>query len=78
MPAGVALFRAVVVMCCGSVIVAVFFRFSAAVLHTFLQSKIEEQKHVAAKRHDGARKGPPGRPVSAVPRAVGKNDGAEA
>ncbi len=43
MPLSVALFRAAVVMCVGTVILAMFFRFFTHVLFGFLQEKLTEQ-----------------------------------
>ena len=43
MPLGDALFRAAVVMCIGTVILALFFRFFTHVLLGFLQEKLSEQ-----------------------------------
>ena len=52
MPLGDALFRAGVVMCVGTAIMALFFRFFTRVLFGFLQEKLTEQMARQTKERD--------------------------
>jgi hypothetical protein len=56
MPLSDALFRAVVVMCVGTAIVALFFRFFTRVLVHFLQEKVAEHqtKHAKERANEAA------------------------
>jgi hypothetical protein len=53
MPFGVALFRAAVVMCVGTAIVALFFRSFTMILYRFLQEKMKEHRPPEEKRGEG-------------------------
>ncbi len=56
MPLSDAIFRALVVMCVGTAILAVFFRFFTRVLFHFLQEKVAEHhtKHVKDRTNEAA------------------------
>ena len=50
-PITVALFRALVVMCVSSVVMALFFRFFTSVLYRFLAEKVMEQRSRKGSKH---------------------------
>jgi hypothetical protein len=56
MPLSDAIFRAVVVMCVGTAILALFFRFFTRILFHFLQEKVAEHhtKHVKERANESA------------------------
>ena len=56
-PLLVAVFRATVVMCVGSIIVAVFFRFFAGVLYRFVAEQILQQRKAKKDKAQVGREG---------------------
>jgi ABC-type transport system involved in cytochrome bd biosynthesis fused ATPase/permease subunit len=66
-PVLVAIFRASVVMCLSTLIVAVFFRFLSSVLRKFVIEKIQEHNKAKAARGAAGRRQPRTRPAAEEP-----------
>jgi len=49
MPMSTALFRAIIVMCVGTVVSAGFFRFFVGILYRFIDEKLKEQAQATAQ-----------------------------
>ncbi len=62
-PILVAIFRASVVMCLSSLIVAVFFRFLSSILRSFVIERIQEHNKAKVARGAAGRRPPRNRPV---------------
>ncbi|OGV65237.1 MAG: hypothetical protein A2283_05440 [Lentisphaerae bacterium RIFOXYA12_FULL_48_11] len=54
-PLAVSVFRATVVMCVGSIVVALFFRFFAGVLYRFVAEQILQQRKAKKDKVAGAK-----------------------
>ena len=59
MPMSTALFRAIIVMCVGTVVSAGFFRFFVGILYRFIDEKLKEQALARAREATKATNGNP-------------------